>query len=556
MVYKPEINQYFDFDRMESTLKRWANEHPDCCRLHEIGISHRGRSVYALEISNLQSGDANIRPGIYIESCIHAEEVMGTNVTMYIAWYLLSNYQKNAYVSQLMNTQVFYILPRVNPDGAEFVLKQGAPWCGNGRYLPGQEQPESGFYWKDLNGDGVIAQMRVADPDGEWKISSEDPRFMKLREPWELTGDFYRLLPEGEIRDYQGELYFPKPKDGNLNRQFPGSYFPEGQQFGAGDLPMEEPEAKAVVDFILAHPNIGAVMSYHTNAGAILRPFGDRPDDQFVGSDLALYTVLGKMGTQITGYPTISCFHEFTPDKDDVRDGCLDDWTYSWLGLPSLVTELWNVDQAAGVATEGFYPTINRSIEEEGKVLAYLESRMERPYLSWEWVDHPQLGKVEVGGWNRIWVERNAPPCLLEEIAQKHCEYSLKYAATLPQLSIKSLVSERLDENLVRITAKIKNQGYLPTYLTDQARFMKADKAIVVRLQGNTVFELISGTLEVKMPHLQGRTQRDSTWSQWIKPWEPSERVVSWVVRCEGECTLTVQASHEKSGKCEREILV
>ena len=28
MVYKPEINQFFDFERMETTLKRWANENP------------------------------------------------------------------------------------------------------------------------------------------------------------------------------------------------------------------------------------------------------------------------------------------------------------------------------------------------------------------------------------------------------------------------------------------------------------------------------------------------------------------------------------------------
>ncbi len=556
MVYKPEINQFFDYERMESTLKRWAGEVPDLCRLHEIGVSHRGRVVYALEISNFRTQNVETRPGFYLESCIHAEEVMGTNVSMYIAWYLLSNFQHDAYITQLVDKQVFYVLPRVNPDGAEFVLKQGAPWCGNGRYLPGEEQQESGFYWKDLNGDGIVAQMRLADADGEWKISAEDPRFMQLREPWELQGEFYRLLPEGEFRNYQGELYFPKPQDGNLNRQFPGSYFPEGKQYGAGDLPMEEPEAKAVVDFILAHPNIGAVMSYHTNAGAILRPFGDRPDDQFLGSDLALYTTIGKMGTQITGYPTISCFHEFTPDKDDVRGGCLDDWTYSWLGLPSLVTELWNVDQAAGVATEGFYPTIHRTIEEEGKVLTYLESRMEKPYLAWETVDHPQLGRVEVGGWNRIWVERNAPQSMLEEIAQKHCEYSLKFAATLPKLSIKSLSSERLDDNLVRLTARIGNQGYLPTYLTDQARFMKADKAILVRLMGNAEFELISGTIEVKLAHLQGRVERTSTWSQWIKPWEPSERVVSWVVRCKGDCMFTVEASQEKSGVCQKEIAI
>lgn len=556
MVYKPEINKFFDFERMEETLKRWANENPDRCRLQVIGVSHRGRNVYALEVSNFKTGDADNRPGFYIESCIHAEEVMGTNVTMYIAWYLLSNFDSDPLVTQLLENQVFYILPRLNPDGAEFVLKQGAPWCGNGRYLPGEEQPESGFYWKDLDGNGVVAQMRVADRDGEWKISDKDPRFMVLRQPWESEGNFYRLLPEGEFRDYNGELHFPKPRDGNMNRQFPAKYFPEGLQYGAGTLPLEEPEAKAVADFILAHPNIGGVMSYHTNAGALLRPFGDKSDEHFKGRDLALYTALGKMGTEITGYPTISVYHEFTPDKNVVRGGCLTDWTYDFLGLPGMVTELWNLNQSSGVVKEGFYPSDQRTPEEEAKVLEFLEARMENPYLSWKPFEHPQLGQVEIGGWNRIWVERNAPESMLEEIAEKHSEYSIKLAATLPKLSIKDIISERLDENLVRITAKIGNSGYLPTYLTDQARFMKADKKIVVKLKSDGDFDVVSGKNEVTIEHLEGRSQRNSTWSQWINKWEPSERVVSWVVRCKGECKFTVVASNEKCGVSQRDIVV
>ncbi|MBI9044143.1 MAG: hypothetical protein JEZ06_06640 [Anaerolineaceae bacterium] len=556
MVYKPEINQFFDFDRMEETLKRWAVETPELCRLHEVGESHRGRTVYALEISNFKTGNPDERPGFYIESCIHAEEVMGTNVTMYIAWYLLSNFGINGLVTQLLENQVFYILPRINPDGAEFVLKQGAPWCGNGRYLPGEEQPESGFHWKDLNGNGSVAQMRVADKDGEWKISEKDARFLVLREPWEFEGDFYRLLPEGEFRDYIGELHFPKPRDGNLNRQFPSEYYPEGRQYGAGKLPLEEPEAKAVADFIVDHPNIGGAMSYHTNAGALLRPFGHKSDKHFVGNDLAMYNSLGKMGTEITGYPMISVYHEFTPDKNEVRGGCLTDWTYDFLGLLSMDTELWNVNQASGIKKEGFYPSDKRSPEEESKVLEFLKDRVENPYLFWEPFDHPQLGLVENGGWNRIWVERNAPECMLEEIAVKHSEFSIKLAATLPKLSIKELHAEHLDDHLLRITARIGNSGYLPTYLTDQARFMKADKKTLVKLTADSEFEIIHGKKELTLEHLEGRSQRNSTWNPWVSKWEPSERVVIWTVRYKEASKFTVEAHSDKGGVSKRDIVI
>ena len=60
-----------------------------------------------------------------------------------------------------IDEQVFYIVPRVNPDGAEIV--QTLPfyeWIGNGRYLPGEEQFGAGLHYADVNGDGLIVDMR------------------------------------------------------------------------------------------------------------------------------------------------------------------------------------------------------------------------------------------------------------------------------------------------------------------------------------------------------------------------------------------------------------
>jgi len=553
-MFKPEFNQFFNFSRMESTLKRWAQENPEVCRLHSIGSSHRGRTIYALEITSFGEGKESGRPGYYVESCIHAEEVMGTNVTMYIAWHLMSGYGSDPYITYLLHSRVYYILPRVNPDGAEFVIAQGQPWCGNGTYLPGEEQPEDGFYWKDLDGNGIVAQMRIPDRNGEWKISPEDPRFMVLRQPWEREGEFYRVLPEGEFRNFNGELHFPKPQDGNLNRQFPANFYPEGRQYGAWDLPLQEPESKAVADLFMSHPNIAGVMSYHTNAGVLLRPFSDKPDESFQGQDLKMYKTLGQMGSEITGYPLISVFHEFTTSKDVIRGGCLTDWTYEFLGLPSFVTELWDVNRNAGLVRDGFYPSDVRTAEEELKVLKYLEQYMEQPFVDWKEYDHPQLGKVEIGGWNRIWVFRNAPEQMLEEIAAKHCELSVKLSATLPELTIRQINSEKIGENMFRLSAIVTNSGYLPTYLTDQARFMHADEAVHVKLTSDANFDLVVGNSEKEIGHLEGRSNRTSTWSQWIPKWEPSEKLVEWIVKCKEGTSFTVDVRSKKAGGCTGEI--
>ncbi len=532
---------------MEKTLFKWSEETPDLLKVNVLGESHRNRNVYAVEITNFKKGDADSKPGYYIESCIHAEEVMGTNVTLYIAWYLLENYQKDPYITRLLNTQVFYILPRVNPDGAEFVIKEGAPWCGNGTYLPGEEQPEDGFYWKDLDNNGIVAQMRIPDKNGEWKISDYDNRFMVLREPWEEGGEYYRVLPEGEFRNYNGELHFPKPQDGNLNRQFPANFYPEGRQYGAWDIPLQEPESKAVGDFFQAHHNIGGVMSYHTNAGVILRPFGDKSDENYQGEDLALYKKYGQIGTEITGYPVISVFHEFTTSKDVIRGGTLTDWTYEFMGMPSLVTELWNVNQAAEIEQEGFYPKDLRTGEDNAKVLQYLNSYMDNAYVDWKEFDHPQLGKVEIGGWNRIWVFRNAPEQILEDIAKKHCDYSIKLSTTLPHIEIQETHCEKLGDNMYRLSAMVGNAGYLPTYLTDQALFAHVDDPVSVSLIAEGEYELIEGKEVTNIGHLEGRSKRNSLWSQWIKEWKPSAKKVSWVIKYKGE-KLTISAGNKKSG--------
>ncbi|MCB0053850.1 MAG: hypothetical protein KDE24_30380, partial [Caldilinea sp.] len=97
------------------------------------------------------------------------EEICGTSVAVYTAWTLLSEYGRDPLVTRLLDEQVFYIVPRVNPDGAEIV--QTLPfyeWIGNGRYLPGEEQFGAGLHYADVNGDGLIVDMRIRDDAGEW----------------------------------------------------------------------------------------------------------------------------------------------------------------------------------------------------------------------------------------------------------------------------------------------------------------------------------------------------------------------------------------------------
>jgi murein tripeptide amidase MpaA len=99
----------------------------------------------------------------------------------------------------------------VNPDGAELYLTTPALLRSSVRAWPDSEEEFAefpGLRREDVNGDGKILQMRVRDDNkGEWKASKKDVRLMIPRRPGERKGPFYRVYPEGTIKDFEGEPF-------------------------------------------------------------------------------------------------------------------------------------------------------------------------------------------------------------------------------------------------------------------------------------------------------------------------------------------------------------
>ena len=61
---------------------------------------------------------------------------------------------------------------------------------------------------------------------------------MVRRDPIETGGKYYRILPEGLLKDYDGvTIKVIGPKQGlDLNRNFPAGWHPESDQQGAGPV--------------------------------------------------------------------------------------------------------------------------------------------------------------------------------------------------------------------------------------------------------------------------------------------------------------------------------
>lgn len=545
------FDHFYKYDEVLAFLNQARADYPGFTDLESIGKSYEGRDIWCLTITNKSTGAHHEKPAMYIDANIHAGEVTGTHVVLYTIKQLLENYGTDPQVTLLLDTRTFYLIPRVNPDGAELYLTTPTMLRSSVRPYP-DEELKDGLRAEDINGDGIILQMRVVDPTGPWKVSDRDPRLMVLRAPDDIGGTYYRVFPEGRVYgDDNVPLRVAPTKYGlDINRNFPANWVIS--QAGAGPYPLSEPETRSLAEFVLGHPNISVLQAYHTTGGVIFRPFCSKPDDKMNPSDLALFKTIGLRGEDLTGYPAIPAS---TGGLGAVRAGIFIDWVYEHRGIIGYTTELWDMMGRAGAdkkkETKDKTP---REIEEDQiKLLKWQDENLEgKGFVNWAPFDHPELGKVEIGGWLPKTVRQNAPPGrFLEEECVKNYKFTNAHALCSPLLKIASTCAERVGEGVYRVSAIVRNDGYMATYGTQMALEAKAVKP--VKVSACFSGELVSGKKEQEIGHLDGRA---SAAMGWYGPGGNTEheKKVHWIIKAAAGTKVMVTASSERGGVARSEV--
>jgi len=194
-----DFNHYFTNQELENLLKEWSERYPEIVRLSVIGESYEKRPLWLLTLTNLATGPDLEKPAVWIDANIHATEIHRDDHSLHLAtrcWKATDRPQ----ITRLLDQAVYYIVPRVNPDGAALALADRPRFIRSGvRPYPWQEKGRPAR--ADVDGDGRILQMRLVDPSGDWKVSALDPRLMQKREPHEHGG---MVLPADERRLYRG----------------------------------------------------------------------------------------------------------------------------------------------------------------------------------------------------------------------------------------------------------------------------------------------------------------------------------------------------------------
>jgi murein tripeptide amidase MpaA len=565
------FDRYYPFRDLTERLQALVSAYPQLLQLDSIGKSYEGRDVWCVTATNIATGPAFEKPAFWCDGNIHATEVSASSACLYLLHKLAIQYGHDEQVTRALNTRVFYVVPRVNPDGAELYF------AGRPRYIrsstrayPYDEEPLEGLQQEDVDGDGRILQMRIEDPNGPWKRHPEHPRLMVRRDPVETGGPYYRILPEGTLENWDGvTLTVKSRKEGlDLNRNFPAYWRQEGEQHGAGPFPGSEPEVANLLRFITSHPNITGGLTFHTHSGVLLRPYHSKGDEAFPAEDLWTYQAIGKRGAEITGYPAINGYQDFR-DQTEVNvlvTGLFDEWMYEHIGVYGWTVEIWSPQRQAGLS-EGLDAKTkpgsfrvadwyrDHPLEDDLKMIEWSDTKLAgRGYIDWYPFKHPQLGQVELGGWDFQYAFRNPPLQFLENEIAPLADWAIWHALISPRLELHSAAAKPLGQGTYMVQLVVDNTGWLPTYVTKKALEKKAVRGLVAEIQLPAGATLESGKERVEIGQLEGRAYKSS--SPYGRAEDPTQEraKVEWVIRAQSCRIVRLTVRHERAGTVRAEV--
>ena len=462
------FDRYYDYEQVREALQALNSAYPEFTKMEEVGKSEEGRIIWALTINNPATGAELSKPGVYVDGNIHGNEIQAGEVCLYLANRLLTKYSENEDIKEVVDRNVFYIIPVVNVDGRyHFFNDPNTPSSNRSIRIPMDDDRDGLFdedFPDDLNGDGSITQMRKKDPLGKLKTDPEDPRLMLAVEPGE-KGEWTLLGAEGTDNDGDGRVNEDAEGYVDGNRNWGYNWAPPYVQQGSGYYPLQGTGIKAIAEWMMARTNIIMVFAFHNNGGMFLRGPSVKTQGELHPGDIQVYDYLGKNAEKIVpGYRYLISWKDLYATYGDFTDFC-----DNIIGSYSFVGELFQVE------TETYDGTLFRKSEEQNLFESSNAQSRERLkyndhvtqgelYHEWEAYDHPLYGEIEIGGWSKM-SSRLPHPFMLTDLAHRNASAVIFAAQQTPDVSLEVFDTEKIDRDLYRIRVRLHNKGAMASML-------------------------------------------------------------------------------------------
>jgi hypothetical protein len=330
-----------------------------------------------------------------------------------------------------------------------------------------------------------------------WK---DDKKGNLIPDPKDSTGRIMKRVPAGKGIYLSSSEGIDNDGDGRINedgiggldlhRNYPENWRPETEQTGrgytqggSGEFPLSETETRAVVDFLLSHPNVSVVNSMDTSVPMHLRPPSTSPsEERMYPEDLAWYKIFDKIGRKLTGYKKAGdVFNDYGDGSPLFGHG--PDFGYWYYGAIWYGDEIWNGARFKDYNNDGDTNQIDMMIWDE-------EENDGAGFIEWKPARHPVYGDIEIGGFNPKFFSQNPPAKHLESWVKNEALFNIEMAMHLPEVDWTKIETKRIkayktDSADYQIKIGIINRGKLPTALK-QAHLVKIVREDRIELELDT----------------------------------------------------------------------
>ena len=544
-------------------------------RLREAGRSDRvevrsiGRSAGGDEILMASVAGSDAReggPALLVVAGARASHPIGTEVALALVDRLSRSDVSDFLARELLSRVTVHVLPDLSPDASR--ASDTRPGHAGDRNAKPHDDDRDGYVDEDgpddLNGDGRITMMRIADPTGAWTEDDEDPGLMRPAVPAKGERPAWRVMTEGVDDDGDGLINEDPVGGADVGLNFPHRY--PWFEPGAGEYPLSAPEARALAELLVGHDEIGTVVVLGTRDNLLSawtsKPgagsAGDDTDrireplESVLEQDAAWFAEVSRRYRETTGRAESDTLG-LRPEGGDPLS-----WAYYQMGRWAFGSSVWTVPGEGPAIPEGEADSkaaqpdseddsgASKSSRTEEKDPAAAErrrlrwARVNRPgdFLDWTPVDHPDFAgrRVEVGGFVPF-TEWAPPVAARDSIVANEVQFLLELGTMLPRLEIVEARSEALGSGAWRVTARVANTGYLPTR-PEVAERLGRPRSIRVDLETNGQ-EIVGGRRVQVLEALPGGG---------------SAAELSWIVVGRGNGKVTVRAEAPSAGEDREEV--
>ena len=403
----PAIDRYHPPREVITELQALAAASPATAALHTVARSPGGTDVVVLELGPEVGARKRRLPAVLVLANADGTLPVATEAALRLVALLRAR-------PEATRELTWFVVPNGNPDAAARFFarplradpRNATPVNDDLDDATDEDGPE------DLDGDGLITQMRVRDPGGTWLPVEAEPRLLREADAAKGEKGLYLVYSEGRDDDGDGEYNEDGPGGVDIGVTFPHLFRP----FTAtgGRWPGSEAETYGLLAFAFAHPEIAMTVVFGAANTCVAPPEGGRkgsvdltqikvPEEMarrvgldptrtytmqeiieivrpmappgfeitesMVASFLGLGAVVNPLEDDLAFYKELAERHKellkaakldgkrLEPAKS--RDGSPDLWSYYHLGVPTFSMDLWTPPEAAAEAKENTGITVD-----------------------------------------------------------------------------------------------------------------------------------------------------------------------------------------------------